>query len=257
MRILLFANNWVGWQIAFWLKDHGYDIVGLVVHPAKGSKFREEIISVTDLPAECVFDGSRLQERTTLQAIRDLEPDIGVSAMFGFIMRQELLDMFLLGCVNIHPALLPYNRGAYPNVWSIIEGTPAGVTIHYIDSGIDTGAIIAQCQIVVDPTDSGGTLYHKLEHACLYLFGDTWPKIVDETATSVPQESVAGTTHKVRGVDAIDMIDLDRTYLARDLINVIRARTFDTYPGAFFWHEGRKVYLRLQLAYGDKVGETH
>jgi hypothetical protein len=57
-------------------------------------------------------------------------------------------------------------------------------------------------------------------------------------------------------VERIDHIDLDRMYTARNLIDVIRARTFSPYPGAYFMHQGRKVYLRLQLLYEEQLDEV-
>ena len=90
--------------------------------------------------------------------------------MFGYILRPNFLRLIPRGCVNVHPALLPYNRGAYPNVWSIVDGSPAGVTIHFVDEGIDTGDIIAQAQVVIEPVDTGESLYRKLERGAVALF---------------------------------------------------------------------------------------
>ena len=69
----------------------------------------------------------------------------------------------------------------------------------------------------------------------------------------MPQNKTQGTHHFVRDVERIDEIDLARMYNARELIDVIRARTFSPYPGAYFRHDGRKVYLRLQLFYEEQL----
>ena len=151
------------------------------------------------------------------------------------------------GCVNCHPALLPYNRGQYPNVWSIIENTPAGVTLHYIDCGIDTGDIIAQKEVLIEPIDTGESLYKKLEKTCVNLFKDTWFMIRSRQAPRIPQLSNEGTYHRTSDVELIDKIELDCKYTARELINILRARTFPPYKGAYFLHNGRKVYLQLKL----------
>ena len=66
------------------------------------------------------------------------------------------------GCINFHLSYLPYNRGKKPNVWPIIDGSPAGVTMHYIDNDIDSGSIVAQSEVKVDIVDTGKTLYNKL-----------------------------------------------------------------------------------------------
>ena len=75
----------------------------------------------------------KLKEPKVLEAIDALQPDIGLSILFDYILRSEFLELCPLGVVNLHPSYLPYNRGQYPNVWSIMDGTPAGVTLHYID----------------------------------------------------------------------------------------------------------------------------
>lgn len=251
MRILFLGNNWVAWQSIQWLKGQGEDIVGLVIHPPETRKYGEEILHSTNVDPACVFDGSQLREPETLRAIEALRPDMGISAFFGYILSPEFLDMLPAGCVNIHPALLPYNRGAYPNVWSIVERTPAGVTLHYIDEGIDTGDIIAQHEIPVEPIDTGESLYRKLEKACVDLFKETWPLLRADQAPRESQPLQAGTSHRTHDVIQIDEIDLNRRYTARELIDVLRARTFPPHSGVFFRHKGRKVYMRLHLEYGD------
>jgi methionyl-tRNA formyltransferase len=247
MRILFLGNNRIACQLADWLRQQGEEIVGLALHPGERRRFGDEIIRAAEVDATCIFDGSRLREPETLAAIRDLRPEIGVSILFGYLLRQEFLDLLPAGCLNLHPSLLPYNRGAYPNVWSIVERTPAGVTLHYVDTGIDTGDIVAQREVPVDAVDTGASLYCKLEEACLELFQETWPLIRTGQASRLPQRPGEGTYHRVADVAMIDEIDLDHTYTARELIDRIRARTFPPYPGTYIVVEGRKKYLRLAI----------
>ncbi len=252
MRILFLGTNWLGWQILRRLKEQGEQIVGLVVHPPNKRKFGDEIIDCAQLRPQHVFDGSQLRGPETLSSIRELEPDIGISVMFGYILRPEFIAICPRGIINLHPAYLPYNRGAYPNVWSIIDRTPAGVTLHYIDAGIDTGDIIAGQEVPIEPIDMGETLYRKLELASIELFEDVWPTIRSGRAPRIPQPQ-EGTYHRIKDVDEIDRIDLNRRYKAGELIDILRARTFPPYPGAYFLHDGRKVYVRLQLLYEDQL----
>lgn len=254
MRILFLGNNWVGWQIAQWLKEQNEQIVGLVIHPPQKRKYGDEIIRSAQVSPEYIFDGSRLRQPEVLEAIKVLRPDVGLSVFFGYILRPDFLDLFPAGVVNLHPAYLPYNRGAYPNIWSIVERTPAGVTLHYVDAGVDTGDIIARRQVPIEPVDTGATLYRKLEQACVDLFEETWPLIRSGQASRIPQGKEEGTYHRTQDVEQIDHIDFDRAYTTRELIDVIRALTFPPYPGAYFIHEGRKVYLRLQLSYEEQLG---
>jgi len=245
VRICLFANNKVGWKVAEFLRQQGEDIVALVVHPPQRRKFGDEIITAAGADESCVFDGSTLQQAETIEAIRRLEPQIGISAFFGYILRREWLDM--MPCINIHSGLLPYNRGTYTNVWSIVERTPSGVSVHHMDEGVDTGDIITQREVPIEPTDTGETLYRRLEEAAVDLFQSAWPMIRDGKTPRLPQDPAEGTTHRIADVERIDRIDPDRKYTARELIDIIRARTFAGYRGAYFVHEGRRIHLSLQL----------
>jgi len=247
MRILLLANNWVGWRVASSLTERGEEIVGLVTHPYGKRKYGDEIINAAKVDPACIWEGDQLRRPEVIQSILQKKSDIGISVLFGYILRRDLFNSCPAGCINIHPALLPYNRGAFPNVWSIVEGTPAGVTIHYIDEGVDTGDIISQQEVEVEPTDTGATLYRKLEETAVALFERTWPLIRSGRAPRIVQPKKNGTCHRVRDVQSIDEIDVNRTYKGKELIDIIRARTFPPHPGAYIRLSDRKVYLRLQL----------
>lgn len=252
MKILYLGNNWLGYQILKWLKEQGEEIVGLVIHSPHKRKYGVEILQVADLPPDRILDGAQLHNSDVIEAVREWAPDIGLSVLFDYLLKPELLSIFRHGVVNLHPAYLPYNRGQYPNVWSIIEGTSSGVTLHYIDEGIDTGDIIAQEEVPIELVDTGETLYRKLEQASVDLFTEIWPQIKAGKAPCRPQKGEVGTYHRTRDVEAIDEIDLDRAYSARDLINILRARTFPPYKGAYFKVNGRRVYIRVQLEYGEE-----
>lgn len=256
MKIFFLGNNWIAWKVIEWLRHQKEEIVGLAVHPTHKQKYAKEIIKTSGIDSSYVFDGSKLKDKKILQTLQSMNPEIGISVFFGYVVGKELIDAIPRGCLNLHPALLPYNRGAYPNVWSIVEGTPAGASLHYMDEGIDTGDIVSQESIAVDPVDTGETLYHKLEQAALELFKRTWPLIRSNKAARVSQKGASGTYHAVHDVSRIDKIDLDRSYKGRELIDIIRARTFSPYSGAYFLHEGKKIYLRLELLYEDQIGKT-
>lgn len=110
--------------------------------------------------------------------------DLVVSYTYRYIISQEIIDIFKGNIVNIHNSCLPWNRGADPNLWSIVDGTPRGVTLHYIDSGLDKGEIISQ--IMVDDIDENSTLsttYDYLDKCAKDLFKtmfkyyDYWPSL--------------------------------------------------------------------------------
>ena len=247
MRVLFLGNNWVAWQTLQWMVTRGEDIAGLVMHPAEKQKFGSQILEASGLDDRHVLEATQLRTDKGREFVRDRRPDIGVSVLFDYLLDHPLLDMLPRGAVNLHPSYLPFNRGQFPNVWSIVENTPAGVTLHYIDEQIDTGDIIAQRRVEIEPTDTGFTLYRKLELAAVDLFKSTWSDLTSGAADRRPQKG-AGTYHRIRDVEQIDRIELDRAYSARELIDVLRARTFPPYKGAYFESGGRRVYMRLELS---------
>ena len=251
MRVVLLVNNWVGWKVTEWLSGR-VEVGGLVLHPEKRRTYGDEIARSAAVPAEGIFSAEHLHEPETLARIADVKADMAVSILFDYILKPSFLDLFPQGVINLHPSLLPYNRGQYPNVWSIVDGTPSGVTIHRVDAGIDTGDIIVQREVPVAPNDTGETLYRRLEQASIDLFSSAWPDIA-AGKLSGRRQPAGGTCHRTRDVEAIDEIDLDGEYTGRRLLDVLRARTFPPYRGAYFCEGGKRIYLRLQLIPEDEL----
>ncbi len=254
MRILFMGNNWVAWRVIRYLSEQNENIVGLVIHPEDKQRYAKELVESANIDPSRVFDGSQLRKKKTFQAIKALKPDIALSIFFGYIVSKDFIDIFKVGIVNLHPSYLPYNRGVFPNVWSIVEDTPAGVTLHNIDEGVDTGHVLAQKEVSVTWTDTGESLYKKLEHTSVKLFKEYWPRMRRGEEPRVSQPASTGTYHSTKDIQKIDEIDLDRKYVARDLINIIRARTFFPYKGSYFWDGDKKIYIRIQLFEEDEIG---
>lgn len=250
-KIFLLANNLVGLQIAQFLKEQNANIVALAVHAGEKRKLTDEIIKTVDISPNYIFEGPSLRKKETLDLIKKLKPDIIIAAFWGYILKPELLQIPPMGSVNFHPGYLPYNRGMNPNVWPIIENTPAGVTIHYIDEGIDTGDIIGRKKIEVEPIDTGGSLYEKTLVEIVDLFKEIYPKLITGKIKPIKQEEDQATFHWAKDINTLDKIELDKTYKARDLINLIRARTYDDKAYAYFESNGKKVKVRLTLEYDE------
>lgn len=251
---MLLVNNWVGWKVTEWLRDQGTEIAALVMHPPGRRKYGDETLRSAGLPPDAVFSAESLNDDGTVRRIAELNADLAVSILFDYILRPAFLSVFPQGGINVHPALLPYNRGQYPNVWSIVDGTPAGVTLHRMDSAVDAGDILAQREVPVTSSDTGETLYRRLEGASLTLFQEAWPLLCAGALKPRPQ-SGAGTCHRTRDVETIDELDLSREYIAGHLLNVLRARTFPPYKGAYFRDGHRRVYVRVQLIPEDDLEE--
>ena len=109
--------------------------------------------------------------------------DFAISYTYPYIIRQSTIDILKGKIVNLHTSFLPYNRGSNPNIWSIVDNTPRGVTLHYIDSGIDSGDIIAQTIVPIEDGASLKSSYEQLDLAAKQLFKDSfkfyefWPNM--------------------------------------------------------------------------------
>ena len=155
MRLVCFANNWTGWQVLEYLRGQPDQIVALVIHPPPKRKFGDEILATIDLPANRIFDGSRLRDPDVIDAIGKLEPDLGVSLLFGYILRKPLLDLFPAGVINLHPGYLPFNRGPYPvnGGASIVNNTSFNIT-----RGFEADGSIPSMREIIDLGDLGASL---------------------------------------------------------------------------------------------------
>lgn len=136
-------------------------------------------------------------EKITPDIVLKLMPDIIVSYNYRFILKSDVISIPKMGVINLHVSYLPWNRGADPNFWSHVEGTPKGVTVHYIDPGIDTGDIITQKKVIFSEKDTLSTSYAKLHKEIQDLFYGVWPDIKKGKNSRIKQ-SGEGTAHWVK-----------------------------------------------------------
>ena len=248
MEITLFVNNWLGWQVAKWLRWEQHEVVNLaVVHPPETGKFLSEIKSAMR-GREVFLKAPELRTENGRKWMSMIHGDIGISAGFGYILSKEIIDMFPMGIVNLHPAYLPHNKGWNPNVYPFIDGSPAGVAIHYMNEGIDSGPIIDREKVEVLSTDTGGILHQRLTRKLLELFKKNWPKLRMGTELAFWNNPIDYPVHYRKDMREIEHINLDDYYLAGHLINIIRGNTYPPYPSAYFVDDdGQKIYMRMQL----------
>ena len=132
--------------------------------------------------------------RPSLDLVREFSPDIIVSYGFRWLLPAEVFAFPRLGTVNAHISYLPWNRGADPNFWSHAEGTPKGVSLHYIDKGIDTGALVARAVVGFGERDTLRTSYDTLHARMRALLESSWSALRAGQAPRIAQEP-GGTLH--------------------------------------------------------------
>ena len=135
--------------------------------------------------------------RISLEYLKDNSVEFIISYGYRHIIKQPIIDFVSGSIINLHISLLPWNRGADPNLWSFLENTPKGVTIHYIDKGIDTGDIIAQKELHFDlESETLASSYKKLSSEIESSFSKKWPFIALNKLKRQKQTET-GTFHKV------------------------------------------------------------
>ena len=124
--------------------------------------------------------------------------DFLISYGYRYILKKKILELFPNRAINLHISYLPSNRGSDPNFYSFIDDTPKGVTIHYLDEGVDSGDIIFQKKVSFASikNETLRTTYTKLELEIQNLFFQNWDKIKGGNEKRIPQQLDVGTLHK-------------------------------------------------------------
>ena len=236
MRILILANGIVGLEIVSFLRELNEDIIGIGLHEKSIRRLGDQIIKKSGVSENNIIFGNVINSKKSIITINKLKPDIIISAFWAYILKKDLINIPKYGCINLHPGFLPSNRGKNPNVWPIVDGSPGGICIHYVDEGIDTGDIIVRKTIKVEETDTGGSFYNKTLKEIVTLFKQNWGNIKMNKHKSLKQCELKDNSsfHYGKDVDELDKIYLDRTYTGREIINILRARTYDNKSFAYY-----------------------
>lgn len=135
-----------------------------------------------------VFQPEKLRNPEAVAEIEKAKPDMIVVAAFGQILPKSVLSLPKYGCINVHASLLPAYRGAAPIQWAILDGQKeTGVTIMYMNEGLDTGDILLQKAIPIADDETGGSLHDRLAELGAEALTEALPKILDGSLKPVPQ----------------------------------------------------------------------
>jgi len=172
--------------------------------------------------------------------VRSLAPDLIVVVAYGKILPQELLDIPIYGCINVHASLLPKYRGAAPIQWAVLNGErETGVTTQQMDAGIDTGDMLLQMKTPIPEDMTAGELHDVLSELGAQVLSDTI-KLLQQGKLIPQKQDDALSTHAP--MLSITLSPLDFTKPARVLHNQVHG--LNPWPGATMEFEGRplKIY---------------
>ena len=233
-----------------------YEVVGIVSQPDK-EVGRKKILTPTPTKEIGLRNNIKVIQpkkiRKEYQEVLDLKPDMIVTCAYGQIIPEEILDYPKYGCINVHASLLPKYRGGAPIHRAIINGdSETGITIMYMDKGMDTGNIISQEKIKIEDDDNLETLSNKLSVLGTELLLKTIPSILDGTNESIKQdESLVTYAYNIDREE--EKIDFNKT--PEEINNLVRG--LSPMIGAYFMmdNERMKVYkCRIGTEKYDNIG---
>lgn len=181
-----------------------------------------------------------INSRRAKGAIEDRKIDVLLVMGWPELLEPDLIDAPKVGCVGRHLSLLPQRRGRAPVAWALIHGLDeTGVSLFWIDEGVDSGELIDQRVVPIDPADHAEDLHHNCTQATIALLNEeTLPRFRDGDFAGEPQEGEPTYTHPRRP----DMGIIDWTDSAWTVHNFVRGQSHP-YPGAFTYNRMDKVTM--------------
>jgi len=242
MRIILVGQGPFGDKTLDALIRQGEDIVGVFCPPDKRG---EAMKTLAENSGIALFQPNHMKDAEVRQAYLELKPDLVILAFVTDIIPDSLLDIPSIGTICYHPSLLPKHRGASGINWAIIQGdSRTGLTILWVDKGIDTGAILLQKEVDIAPDDTTGSIYfNKLFPMGIDAIVEAVDLVKSGRAPKIPQDHAQG-TYEPPCDDRHAKIDWSKP--ARDVYNLVRG--CDPQPGAYSTLAGEKVkFYKAQL----------
>ena len=231
-------------------------VIGVVTQPDKMVGRKQEL-ACSPIKKLAIENNIKVLQpekiRVDYESILELNPDIIITCAYGQIIPKAILDYPKYGCINVHASLLPKLRGGAPIHHAIIDGyDKTGITIMYMDQGMDSGDIISQIETKIDDADTVETLHDRLSIMGRDLLLETLPSIIKGENSRIKQDEDEVTFgHNIKREE--ELIDFSKT--KREIFNQIRG--LNPFPGAYFLLNGKtvKVYdssIDDDMSYKDK-----
>jgi methionyl-tRNA formyltransferase len=244
MRIVFIGAGEIGVPTLQALLKSEHGVVGLVTQPDKpvgrAQKIEPPPIKKTLVKANMpILQPARIKERQATEEIRALMPDVIVVMAYGQILPRDVLEIPKVACLNLHASLLPRWRGAAPIQAAIAAGDrETGITVMYMNEGLDTGDILLQRKINISPADTGGSLHDRLAQIAPKALLESLGMLAERTAPRIPQDNTRATyAPKLKREDG----KIDWSQPADAIERKIRA--FNPWPGAFMKLDGANLKI--------------
>jgi methionyl-tRNA formyltransferase len=240
-KIVVCAYHNVGYRCLEELLRQGVEVAVVFTHEDSPT---EEIwfASVRELAQRqgIPYLTSDINEPANVARLREIAPAFIFSFYYRNMIRREVLDIPLLGALNLHGSYLPKYRGRVPVNWAVINGeSETGATLHYMVEKPDAGDIVDREKVEIAFTDSAFDVFNKVTDAAIRVISRSWPLLRDGKAQRLPMDLAAGSYFGGRKpADGL----IDWTKGAVQIYNLVRGVTHP-YPGAFTYLDGKKVII--------------
>lgn len=227
------------------------NVIAVVTQPDKEVGRKKEI-SYSPIKKTAIDLGIKVLQPVKIKEeykeIIDLNPDIIITCAYGQIVPEVILNYPKYGCINVHASLLPKLRGGAPIHKAIIYGYDVtGITIMYMDKGMDTGDMISKKEVKIEDNDTAETLHDKLQKISVTLLLETLPKIINGTNKREKQDDNRATyAYNISRQE--EHVDFNKT--SKEVFNQIRG--LNSWPGAYAVLDDKNIKLWL-----SKISENH
>jgi methionyl-tRNA formyltransferase len=227
MRIVIVGQGPFGEKVLEVLLKKGEDVVGTFSPPDKRGEGMKILAEKSGVPS---FRPGLMKEPEVYDAYLKLKPELAILAFVTDIIPEKLLTVPFLGTICYHPSILPRHRGASAINWALIQGdTRTGLTIFWVDKGIDTGPILLQKEVEIKPDDTTGSLYfNKLFPMGVDAMVEAVELIKKGKAPRIPQDD-SKATYEPPCDDRVASVNFEKS--VKDVYNLIRG--CDPQPGAY------------------------
>ena len=251
MKIALIGQAAFGEAVFSALRTAGEDIVAVSSITGKPER-PDPLWAAAEAAGIARFPTGKLKQPDVLDAFAGTKPDLGVMAFVTHILPQRVLDLPPLGTIQYHPSLLPRHRGIAAMQWAIRMGeTKTGLSIFWVDAGIDTGPVLLQREVEIGPDDTVGSLYfdklfalgvESLVESVRLVRGGTAPRIVQDESQMTYEAPADGANSAISWM-----------WPAREVYDLIRGS--NPAPGAHAMLYATKVRIfDARLTLGETVG---
>ena len=230
MRIVFIGQAPFGRESLEALLSQGETVVGVItVEDVPNQKYPNPVKECAIENDIALYQANYLKKAEAIDWVKELEPDLLVLGFVTAFVPLEMIEIARLGGINYHPSLLPRYRGGSAINWAIISGeTETGVTIHFIDEGVDTGPILLQEKVEITPDDTVKSVYfNKLYPLGIKMIAEAVRLIKEGEATPVHQDEASASFQPV--ITAADTV-IDWTLPNEKIYNLIRGA--NPSPGA-------------------------